>query len=184
MPRPSPLLAPLTSPAISVKENEVGKMCIRDSDSDYAAYLTSTSTKLTYSDDAAEFYKSYSVKLESVGDYYCLFIKLGEGEEPTLENSRDEVIQQMTEDLYKVGENEKANIERMYYVRRQESGLKIYDKFIEAIYEYNYNTFYSTTLSETDFDEYKTSRKNKKKIVAVVDGLEITPDQMCIRDRF
>ena len=56
-------------------------------DSDYAAYLTSTSTKLTYSDDAAEFYKSYSVKLESVGDYYCLFIKLGEGEEPTLENS-------------------------------------------------------------------------------------------------
>jgi hypothetical protein len=147
-------------------------------DSDYAAYLTSTSTKLTYSDDAAEFYKSYSVKLESVGDYYCLFIKLGEGEEPTLENSRDEVIQQMTEDLYKVGENEKANIERMYYVRRQESGLKIYDKFIEAIYEYNYNTFYSTTLSETDFDEYKTSRKNKKKIVAVVDGLEITPDQL------
>lgn len=147
-------------------------------DNDYAEYLTSNSTKLTYSDDAAEFYKSYSIKLNTVGDYYCLFIKLGEGEEPTLENSRDEVIAQMTEDLYKVGTNEKANLERMYYVRRQESGLKIYDKFIEAIYEYNYNTFFGTTLDEDNFDEFKTTRKNKTKVVAVIDGLEITPDQL------
>lgn len=148
--------------------------------STYGKYLSSSDTTYTYSDTATDFYKSYSIKPRSVGSFYCLFIKLGETEEVSLDDEgvRDEVIAAMREDLYTVGSNEKANLERMYYVRRQENKLKIYDKFIEAIYEYNYNTFYSSTLSETDYPKFKKSSKTTKKYVASIKGHKFTADEL------
>lgn len=145
-------------------------------DSSFAKYLTSSSTELTISDEATEFYKSYSVVGKEVGDYYCLFIKLAETEEPKYEDSKQAVIDAMVEDLYGNDKSETAGLEEMCYIRRQEAGLKIYDKFIEAIYEYNYEYFYSTTLGETEYPEFKLSKKTKSKVVASVDGYEITAD--------
>lgn len=144
-------------------------------DSDFATYLTAASTELTLSTEASEFYKSYSVVGEEVGDYYCLFIKLAETEAPTYEDSKQAVIDAMTEDLYGTDDST-TNLEEMCYVRRQEAGLQIYDEFIEAIYEYNYDYFYSTTLGVTEYPEFKISKKTKSKIVASVDGYELTVD--------
>lgn len=145
-------------------------------DSSFAKYLTSSSTEYTLSEKPEEFYKSYSIIGEKVDNYYCLFIKLAETEAPKYEDSKQAVIDAMTKDLYGTSDNEKANLEKMTYVRRQEADLKIYDKFIEAIYEYNYEYFYGTTLKLTDYPEFKVSKKTKSKIVASVDGFEITAD--------
>lgn len=147
-------------------------------ETDLGGFLSSSSTELELSEDPAEFYESYTVKTETVGEYYCLMIKLTESEAPTLENVKEEIIEKMTEELYSTDTTDDAYLTEMIYVRRKESNLKIYDKFIEALYEYDYNTFYSSTLSETDYDEFKKTKKTKTDVVATIDGLTITPDDL------
>ncbi len=142
-------------------------------DSSFATYLTSDSSELTLSDDAADFNNSYTVKPVAVGDYYCLMIKFHETEELKLEDEIENVVADMLEDLYTSN-----NYEKLYYENRNENNFKIYDKFIEAIYEYSYDTFFGTTLSLDDYDEFKISKKTKTKVVASVDGYQITPDEL------
>lgn len=147
-------------------------------DSDLGKFLSSSSTKLELLDDASKFFESYTIKAESVGSYYCLMIKLNESDEVKLEDVKAEIEEKMTEALYSKSEGDNAYLTEMFFIRRKESNLKIYDKFIEALYSYDYKTFYSSTLGETDFEEYKTSKKTKKDVVASVDGLTITPEDL------
>lgn len=149
-----------------------------DDSSTYGAYLSASSEKLELLDDASKFYESYTIKTEKVGNYYCLMIKLQETEAPVLDDMKDEVIEAMTEALFNKENDDKLYLEKMYYVRRQESGLQIYDKFIEALYEYDYNTFFGTTLAEKEYDEFEKSKKTKKDVVASIDGLTITADDL------
>ena len=141
--------------------------------SDFAKYLGANSTELELTGDAADFNDSYTLTPVAVGNYYCLMIKFSETAELKLEDEVDNVVAKMTEDLYNSN-----NYEKEYYEYRIENNFKIYDKFIEAIYEYSYNTFYGTTLGLKEYDELKLSKKTKTKIVASVDGYEITPDEL------
>ncbi len=143
-------------------------------ESNFAPYLSAEGTKLSMPKTVADFADSYTVKPVSVGNYYFLFIKLQETDEVELNDEiKAEIIEKMTEDLYS-----KNNLEKMYYENHKENNLKIYDRFLEAIYEYNYNTFYGTTLQLKEYDELKKSKKTKKSIVASVDGKDITADEL------
>lgn len=137
-------------------------------------YLSAEGTKLSIPETVADFVKSYTVEPVSVGNYYCLFIKLQETDEVELNDTiKQEIIDKMTEELYTDN-----NLEMMYYENHQDHNLKIYDRFLEAIYEYNYNTFYGTTLGLKEYDELKASRKTKKSVVASIDGKEFTADEL------
>lgn len=143
-------------------------------DSAFKNYLSAEGTKLTIKESAADFVDSYTIKPVSVGNYYFLFIKLQETDEVELTDEiKAEIIEKMTEELY--SDN---NIEMMFYENHKNNNLKIYDKFLEAIYEYSYNTFYGTTLKLEDYEEFKESKKTKKSVVASVDGYEITADDL------
>ena len=56
-------------------------------------------------------------------------------------------------------------INEMLYEKRQNHNVKFYDSYLEALYEYEYKYFYETTLKANDYDEYKTTKKNKKEVV-------------------
>ncbi len=158
--------------------NKFNKFIYEANDSStFGSYLSASNTTYTFASDVEEFYKSYSIKPRSVGNFYCLFIKLDETEEPSLsdEETHQKVVDKMIEEKSELDDNER---ERLLYVNRQENKFKIYDSFIEAIYEYNYNTFYSSTLGESDYPKFKKSTKNKSKIVASVGDLKITPDEL------
>ncbi len=147
-----------------------------------ADYLTVSSTKLVLSDNPSELYKSYTVSPVSIGDYYFLILKLenqeqtdlfekdADGNNKTDDNGKyiikdqalyDEIVEKKKEALL----TENA-LNEMSYVKRYEAGLKIYDAYIEAIYEYEYKNFYETTLSTTDYNKYEKTKKNKKALVA------------------
>ena len=143
-------------------------------DSSFAQYLSANGKKLTIKDTAADFVDSYTVKPVSVGNYSFLFIKLSQTEEVELTDEiKAEIIEKMTEELYSVN-----NLELMLYKNRNDHKLTIYDNFIEAIYEYNYNYFHGTTLSLKEYDEFKLTKKSNKGVVAKVDDFEITTDQL------
>ena len=143
-------------------------------DSDFAAYLSANGTKLTIKESAADFVDSYTVKPVSVGNYFFLFIKLNETAEVELTDEvKAEIIEKMTEELYSTN-----NLELMLYKNRNEHKLTIYDNFIEALYEYNYNYFHGTTLSLKEYDEFKLTKKSNKGVVAKIDDFEITTDEL------
>jgi hypothetical protein len=54
----------------------------------------------------------------------------------------------------------------MLYEKRQAHNLQFFDSYIEALYEYEYNYFYKTTLKANEFDAYKKSTKNQTKLIA------------------
>ena len=146
-----------------------------------ANYLTVDSTNLKISEKPSEAYKSYTVEPVKVGQYYFLILKLedfaqsdlfeknADGEYAKDSNEKyiiadqdlyDEIIAKMTEDLL----TENA-INEMLYEKRQNHNVKFYDSYLEALYEYDYKYFYETTLKLTDYNEYKTTKKNKKDVV-------------------
>ena len=53
----------------------------------------------------------------------------------------------------------------MLYEKRYNHNVKFYDSYLEALYEYDYKYFYETTLKAKDFNEFKTTKKNKKDVV-------------------
>ena len=143
-------------------------------------YLSATSTKLTLSDDVNTFYKSYTVKPVAMGNYYILAIKLTEEKPMELYTQDDddnytfsttdegkaiynEIVEKKTEDLYTDN-----NLNEQIYQNRFNHTLKVYDPYLQAIYEYNYKYFYETTLKVTDYDAYKVTKKPKKNWVATI----------------
>lgn len=122
-------------------------------------------------DKHEEFYKSYTVAPVSGSNFYFLMVKFAEVEAPSLESVKEEVEKALLDDL-----RTDNNASDMIYEKRYNAELKIYDKYLEAIYDYDYTYFYETTLKLTDYNKFEESKKNKKDIVASfkVDGQEVT----------
>ena len=167
---------------------------IKDYESTISNYVKYDSTKLTLSDDAAKFYKSYTQTPVQGTTYYFLAIKLAEVAPTDLifENDSDyadkteaeiaasdalkaEIVKALEKDL--VTDND---ISRILYENRTKHGLMIYDRYLEAVYEYSYNTFFNTTLSTSNYLPFNKTDKTSKTAVAsfVVNGkrVEITAD--------
>lgn len=152
-----------------------------------ATYLGYNSTKLTNDLNPENFYKSYTVKPVAVGDYYYLIIKLDDEAALKLEDDgvKDEIIQKMLDEL--VTEND---ITRLAYENRTEHGFKIYDRYLEAIYDYQYTYFFETTLKTTDYTKYKYSKKKTTTVAASfeIDGKkqEIIADDLfkSLKDKY
>lgn len=117
-------------------------------------------------DDYAELYESYTVAPIKGTTYYYLMIKFAEVPCEELEGNetvKNDLIEKLLEEL-----QTDNNIEKMIYENRNKAGLQIFDKYIEAIYEYNYDTFFTSTLklTEGDYDAFKISKKKSKDVVA------------------
>ena len=144
-------------------------------------YLSVDSTKLKLSNKPAEIYKSYTLEPVKVGNYYFLIIKLqdhpqadlfkkdADGKNSKDENGKyiindqevyDEIIAKMTEELL----TENA-INEMLYEKRYAHDVKIFDGYLEALYEYEYKNFYETTIKADEYNEYKKTKKNKKEVI-------------------
>lgn len=147
-----------------------------------STYLTPSSTTLTIDDNPDNLYKSYTTEPVKVGNYYFLILKLQDVKQTELfekdadgNNSKDDKGNYIIadNDLYnEIVEAKKEAlltdnaVNEMIYETRYNAGLKIYDAYIEAIYEYQYKTFYETTIAANDYNKYKTTKKNKKTLVA------------------
>ena len=138
-------------------------------DSKLATYLKADGTlEPVYGNDSyADFYKSYTVAPIKGSNYTFLMIKFTEEKAPELET----VKAKLEESLFKGLETDN-NISKSIYERRVEAGLKIYDKYLEALYDYEYTTFFESTLKLSNYAKFKDSKKNQKEIVAsfTVDG--------------
>lgn len=146
-----------------------------------ADYFSVDSTKLELNGDPNDLHESYTIEPVKVGNYYFLMLKLEDIDAPELfakddegENKKDEngkyiiVNQELYDEIVAEKTKELLSdnaINEMIYENRQEHGVKIFDSYIEALYEYEYNNFYETTLKITDFDKYKTSKKTKKEVI-------------------
>ena len=146
-----------------------------------ANYLSVDSTKLTLSEDPKNFYKSYTITPVEVGNYYFLIIKLDEKEAPELfEMTEDDEVKQDDEGNYIIKDQDlydeiveamkkelltDNNINDTIYQFRRDHNVKIFDSYMEAMYEYEYKYFYETTLKKTDYNKYKKSKKNQKSVV-------------------
>ncbi len=149
--------------------------------SSLANYLSVDSSKLKLENDPNELHESYTIEPVKIGNYYCLILKLKDIEaEPLFETDEDGEIVKNDEGEYVIVNQELYDeivakkteellsdnaINEMIYERRQSHNVKIFDSYLEAIYEYNYKTFYETTLKLTDYNKYKTSKKTKKEVI-------------------
>lgn len=138
-----------------------------------AGILKADSTTYYVSDDASNFYKSYTIKPQSCGDYYVLAIKVLIKVNPDYndETVKQEIVDKLLEEA--ITDNV---IEQMIYEKRNEVGLQILDRYIEAIYDYQYTTFFESTLKLTDYTKYTDSKKKDDVNVAKfnVNGKEVT----------
>lgn len=146
--------------------------------------LIGDSATLKIDDDPAKVYTSYTVTPISAGNYYFLVLKLGDikGEELFVKDEDgnnakdangnyqiasqaiyDEIVAKKLEEL--VDENA---ISEMIYENRYNHGIKLFDSYIEAMYEYEYNNFYETTLSKSEYNKFEKSKKTKKAVVASI----------------
>lgn len=146
-----------------------------------ANYLSVDSSNLKLENDPTELHESYTIEPVKVGNYYCLILKLKDIEASELfkkdedgeivkDDNDDYVI--VNQELYdEIVEKKKEEllsddaINEMIYENRYNHNIKIYDSYLEAIYEYNYKTFYETTLKLTDYNKYKTTKKTKKEVI-------------------
>lgn len=144
-------------------------------------YINSEDSKdsLVVSNDIDKYNESYTIKPISCGNYYFLALKVNSTVGPNLTDVKSEIEAGLIEDLFAENDN---NIDDMIYARRQEANLEIFDRYLEAVYDYNYTYFYETTLKQTDYDKYEDSKKKEDKIVArfEVNGenVEITADEL------
>lgn len=144
-------------------------------------YFSLDSTSLKLDSNPTKLYSSYTIKPVQMGNYYFLIIKLAETEAPELfkkdadgNNVKDEngkyiilddklyheIVDKKLEELL----TENA-INEMIYERRQDHNIKIYDAYIEALYEYEYNNFYENTLGLSNFDKFEITTKNQKEVI-------------------
>ena len=150
-----------------------------------SSYLKYGSTNLKISNVSSDFYKSYTVKPISCGDYFCIMVKFDE----TAPQSKEELTSEIEESLKADLLTENATNE-MIYKHRQDAKLEIFDAYIEAIYDYQYTYFYETTLKLTDYAKFENSKKKEKTIVARFEvagqKTEITADQLfnSLKDKY
>lgn len=130
------------------------------------------------------FNNSYTTTPTKIGNYYCVAIRLSETEKVEFKDIKDEdekakaksdTRTKLIEAMY-TGDKSKQ-LDRLYYVKRQEAGLKIYDHYMQALYKYGYESCYSS-LSIKDYPEFAQNKKTSKKIVAKTNSFEITADEL------
>ena len=165
-------------------------------DSTVANYLKYDSTKLSVEQEANKFYKQYTAEPIKGTNYYFLVIKFAEkadtklifeddedfedatAEEITASNElKAAIVEKMKKDL--LTDNE---ITRILFENRTKNGLVIYDRYLEAVYEYSYNKFFNSTIAVTNYLPFIVTDKTSKTVVATI-GLgdkevEITADQL------
>lgn len=153
---------------------------LNEIDSTLASYLQYDSTRLTISEEYNSFYKSYTIEPVQGTNYYFLAIKLAEKpdvelifaddedyEEKTAEEIaasdalKLEIIEKMKEDL--ITDND---VTRVLFENRTKNNLVIYDRYLEAVYEYSYNNFFNTTLSVTDYLPFAKTKETSETVVA------------------
>jgi len=135
--------------------------------------MKADSTTYPLTDDASKFYKTYTIKPQKCGDYYFLCIKWGEVVQAS--GYDDETVKAEIEEKLLEEELTDNNISKMIYQARNDAKLTIFDRYLEAIYDYRYTYFYETTLKLTDYDKYTDSKKKEASVVArfKVDGKEV-----------
>lgn len=169
---------------------------LKELDSTLANYLKYDSTKLSLTDDYFKFYKSYTIEPVKGTNYYFLAIKLAEKADIELifeddENYEDktaeeieasdalklEIVEKLKEDLIKDND-----ITRILFENRTKNNLVIYDRYLEAVYEYSYNNFFDSTLKVTDYLPFAKTKKSDKTVVASFgfgkNKVEITADEL------
>lgn len=133
-------------------------------------------------DEYAGLNECYTVAPVKGTNYYYLMIKFAEVPCEELEGNetvKADLIEKLLEEL-----QTENNINKMIYENRNNAGLQIFDKYLEAIYEYNYDTFFTSTLklSEGDYDAFEISKKKSKEVVASFkageETVEITAEQL------
>lgn len=153
---------------------------LNEFDTTLASYLKYDSTKLELTELYDQFYKSYTVEPIKGTNYYFLCIKLDEEADTELifEDDEDyedrtaeeiaasnalkaEIVEAMKKDLI-----EDNDISRVLFENRTKHNLVIYDRYLEAVYKYNYDTFFNTTLSVTDYLPFRKTKDNSKTVVA------------------
>lgn len=135
---------------------------------------------LKLSTNPKEFYKSYTVAPVEGTNYTFLMLKLDETAPAELDGNdelKNEIIEKLLDEL-----KTDNNVNKMIYENRNDHKLQIYDKYLEAVYEYNYNYFFGTTLGLSDYTEFDISKKRQKSVVASIeiDGkkFEITAEEL------
>lgn len=114
----------------------------------------------------ADFSKSYTVAPIKGTNFYFLMVKFEEVEPVAFEDVKAELVETLLDEL-----KTDNNASDMIYQKRHDAKLSIYDKYLEAIYDYDYTYFYETTLKKTadKYNVFKNSKKNKKDIVASIE---------------
>lgn len=134
-------------------------------DSQLSSYLKASGKlePIANNDAHADFVKSYTVAPVKGSNFYFLMIKFEEVENVKFDSVKDELVEKLLEDL-----KTDNNASKMIYERRTNAEFKIYDKYLEAIYEYDYKTFFESTLKLTNYQKFAKSKKNQKYNVASV----------------
>lgn len=122
---------------------------------------------------------AYTIKPTSLSSssssnkYYYLIIKVGNEDGKTLEELHDKIKEDLTKALYSAN----YSLERYYFEERAKHNIVFYDHYLERLYQFAYETCYQT-LKVTDFAEYKLNKKKSKTVVAKIDELSITADDL------
>ena len=149
-------------------------------DSTLASYLQYDSTKLSVSDLKTKFYKAYTIEPVSGDNYTYLILKLSETAPTELISTTDSDYSEKTAEEIQASDALRSEIieklkkdrftdnmvTKIIYELRTKSNLKIHDRYLDAVYNYNYSYFFNTTLSQTDYLTYNLTDKGDKKIVA------------------
>ena len=152
--------------------------------------------KLSIEQEANKFYKQYTVEPIKGTNYYFLVIKFAEKADTKLYFEGDEDYEDATEADITASNALKAEIvekmkkdlltdndvTRILFENRTKNGLAIYDRYLEAVYEYSYKKFFDTTIAVTNYLPFIKTEANSKTVVATI-GLgdkkvEITADEL------
>lgn len=148
---------------------------------DLVKYLTVDGTTLKTVSAEDDLHNTYTYQPAKIGNYYYLVLHLEDIKQADLfvkdadgnnveangtynvndQATYDEIVAKKTEEL--LSDNA---INEMIYENRYNHGLKIYDSYLEAIYEYEYKNFYESTLKVTEYNKYEKTKKTKKDVVA------------------
>lgn len=144
-----------------------------DDSTDLGKYILSTLKLGTYPGAYTIKPNELSSSSSSSSKYYYLIIKVGNQEGQTLEELHDKIKEDLTKELY----SDSYSLERYYFEERAKHNIVFYDHYLERLYQFAYETCYQS-LSITDFEEYKLNKKRSKTVVAKIDELQITADDL------
>ena len=168
---------------------------IAELDSTIGTYLKYDGS-LKVATNADKFYTQYTVTPIEGTNYYYLMLKLSETEDAKLAFESDEDYEDLTADEIAASDALKAEIvaamredlfstdiaSKVLYEARTKNSLTIYDRYLEAVYAYNYDKFFTSTVAVSDYLPFNVSKETSKTVVAslIINGtkVEITADEL------